>query len=95
MRSSSTNFQQDQKMITFEVNDMTCGHCASTITKAVNAADKDAKVHIDLATHRVAIEPANADGQDLSDAIRQAGYTPVAVQGKASGATEAAARLPG
>jgi copper chaperone CopZ len=29
-------------MITFEVNDMTCGHCVSTITKALKATDKDA-----------------------------------------------------
>lgn len=66
-------------MIAFEVNDMTCGHCASTITKAVKAADKDARVRIDLARHRVEIEPDDADAQELSDAIKEAGYTPVAV----------------
>lgn len=66
-------------MIAFEVNDMTCGHCVSTITKAVKAADKDARVRIDLARHRVEIEPHDADAQELSDAIKEAGYTPVAV----------------
>jgi copper chaperone len=66
-------------MIAFEVNDMTCGHCVSTITKAVKAADKDAKVQIDLARHRVEIEPRDADAQELSDAIKEAGYTPGAV----------------
>ena len=66
-------------MITFEVKDMTCGHCVSTITKALQAVDKDAKVQIDLATHRVAVEPASADGQKLGDAIKEAGYTPVVV----------------
>ena len=66
-------------MIAFEVNDMTCGHCVSTITKAVKATDKDAKVQIDLARHRVEIEPRDADAQELSDAIKEAGYTPVAV----------------
>jgi copper chaperone len=66
-------------MIAFEVNDMTCGHCVSTITKAVKATDKDAKVQIDLAKHRVEIEPSDADAQELSDAIKEAGYTPVAV----------------
>ena len=25
-------------MISFQVNDMTCGHCVSTITKAVKAS---------------------------------------------------------
>lgn len=63
-------------MIAFEVKDMTCGHCVSTITKALKAADKDAKVAIDLASHRVAIEPGQADAAELGDAIREAGYTP-------------------
>ena len=66
-------------MIAFEVNDMTCGHCISTITRAVKDADEDAKVQIDLARHRVQIEPANADARQLRDAIEQAGYTPVPV----------------
>lgn len=64
-------------MIAFEVNDMTCGHCASTITKAVKGADKDARVSIDLAKRRVEIEPASSDRDELSDAIKEAGYTPV------------------
>ena len=66
-------------MIAFEVNDMTCGHCVSTITKALKAADKDAKVQIDLATHRVQVEPVSADADELAEAIKDAGYTPVAV----------------
>lgn len=66
-------------MIAFEVNDMTCGHCVSTITKALKATDKDAKVQIDLASHRVQVEPASADAQELAEAIKDAGYTPVPV----------------
>lgn len=42
-------------MIAFQVNDMTCGHCVSTIAKAVRAVDKDAKIQIDLTSHRVDI----------------------------------------
>jgi copper chaperone len=75
-------------MIAFEVKDMTCGHCVSTITKAVIAADKDARVQIDLATHRVQIEPTEANAAELGEAIREAGYTPVEV---AAGAAEAPA----
>jgi len=66
-------------MIAFEVNDMTCGHCVGTITQAVKAADKDARVQIDLARHRVEIEPGDADARTLGDAIKEAGYTPVPV----------------
>lgn len=64
-------------MITFEVNDMTCGHCVGTINKALKAADKDAKVTIDLASRRVQVEPAAADAEELAQAIEDAGYTPV------------------
>lgn len=67
-------------MHTFRVDDMTCGHCASTITKAIKATDKDAKVTIDLAQHLVMVEPTEADAQEVSDAITDAGYTPVPVQ---------------
>jgi copper chaperone len=67
-------------MIAFEVKDMTCGHCVSTITKALKAADKDAKVRIDLASHRVEVEPAAADVHDIAEAITDAGYTPVPIE---------------
>jgi copper chaperone len=70
----------ERAMIAFEVNDMTCGHCVSTITKALKATDQDARVQIDLATHRVQVEPATADTEELAEAIRDAGYTPVPVQ---------------
>ena len=66
-------------MIAFEVNDMTCGHCVSTITKAVKAIDQKATVSIDLAAHRVEIEPTETDAKELGHAIKEAGYTPVAV----------------
>lgn len=67
-------------MIAFEVKDMTCGHCVSTITKAVGAVDRDAGVRIDLAAHRVEVEPATADAAKIRAAIEEAGYTPVDLQ---------------
>lgn len=66
-------------MITFEVKDMTCGHCVSTITKAVKTLDKDAQVNVDLGKHLVQIEPGDSDAQELSDAIKEVGYSPVHV----------------
>ncbi len=67
-------------MQVFRVDDMTCGHCVSTITKALKGVDKDAKVVIDLAQHLVMVEPTEASAQELNDAITEAGYTPVPVQ---------------
>ena len=66
-------------MVIFEVQDMTCGHCVSSITKAVLAIDPDANVSTDLARHRVQIEPSRSDAAKLSDAIGKAGYTPAPV----------------
>jgi copper chaperone len=60
----------------FIVEDMTCGHCAGTITKAVQAADPRAQVAIDLPTHEVKVE-SGIGADQVAAAIRQAGYTPV------------------
>lgn len=62
-------------MLTFKVNDMTCGHCASAITRAVSAVDGQAKVAIDLARHLVTVETASAGAPELVEAIARAGYT--------------------
>lgn len=79
-------------MITFEVHDLTCGHCVSSITNAVRAIDQGAQVTVDLATHRVRIEPAGSTGPELSDAIREAGYTPVPVDDGAAPVERSAPR---
>lgn len=78
MRRSTTH--RKMKMIAFEVKDMTCGHCVSSITQALKHADPDARIQIDLASHRVQVEPAAADAQALAAAIEAAGYSPVAVE---------------
>ena len=64
-------------MIKFQVVDMSCGHCASAITKAIKNAVPEAKVDIDLAEHSVQILGA-ADVNKVQQAIREAGFTPLA-----------------
>lgn len=63
-------------MISIEVKDMTCGHCESTLRKAITAVDAGATVNIDLATRRLDIESATANAHTLIAAVRAAGYTP-------------------
>jgi len=63
-------------MFAFDVNDMSCNHCVGAITQAVKSADPGAQVEIDLASHRVTIQAAQAGEQAFADAIREAGYTP-------------------
>ena len=67
-------------MMTFRVDDMTCGHCAGTITQALKAADPDAQVGIDLGRHLVQVESATRGVEALSAILADAGFTPVAVQ---------------
>lgn len=64
-------------MLAFQIDDMTCGHCAAAITKAVLSVDASAKVEIDLASHRVEIGQTQAASLDLASAIVGAGFTPM------------------
>ena len=73
------------------VDDMTCGHCVSSITKAVKAVDPGALVRIDLAAQRVDIEPTEADAAELGERSRMAGYTPIAIDSPAGPTVQAAA----
>lgn len=66
-------------MIAFQVNDMTCGHCVGAVTRALQELDPQAKIQIDLATHRVEVESTKADAAQISHAISEAGYEPVAL----------------
>ena len=61
--------------LAFTVSDMTCGHCAKTITSAVLAAYPAAKVDIDLATRRVSIANAG-DRAAVASVIEAEGYSP-------------------
>jgi len=64
-------------MLTFTVQDMTCNHCASAITRAVKEVDVDAKVEVQVAEKRVHIDSGVAAAKFV-EAIKEAGYTPVA-----------------
>lgn len=67
-------------MLAFRVDDMSCAHCASAITKAVRAVDAGAKVEVDLAQRLVRIVPTETDARELGEAIADAGYTPTLVE---------------
>lgn len=60
-------------MSTFEVPEMTCGHCVNAVTEAVKGVDPAASVDIDLSTKTVSVE-SDAPVELLSAAIHEAGY---------------------
>jgi len=62
-------------MIEFRIEDMSCGHCASVITKTVKALDSAATVEIDLAQKKVTVQ-STEDRAVIAEALTEAGYTP-------------------
>ncbi|SFB82841.1 copper chaperone [Polaromonas sp. OV174] len=57
----------------FTIPDMSCGHCASVITKTVKQADPDAQVSIDLASKKVTVQTTE-DRETVAEALAEAGY---------------------
>lgn len=64
-------------MLTFQVDDMTCGHCVRAIKEAVRALDADAVVDVDLARHLVRVQAPQLDATRVRQVLEQAGYTPL------------------
>ncbi|MBL0141548.1 MAG: heavy-metal-associated domain-containing protein [Betaproteobacteria bacterium] len=62
----------------FTVQDMTCGHCAATITEAVKAVDPDGRCEIDVAARRVKVASAFSP-ERIAAAISKAGFSPVPI----------------
>ncbi|PMQ15982.1 heavy-metal-associated domain-containing protein [Janthinobacterium sp. AD80] len=60
-------------MYQLQVENMSCGHCVGSVTKAVQAIDPAAQVQIDLASKRVTVESTSELGA-ISAAIVDAGF---------------------
>ncbi|WP_213879684.1 cation transporter [Pseudomonas sp. dw_358] len=57
----------------FKVQGMTCGHCVRAITSAITEADPQARVEVELAGGRVAVDSTLA-AQALIELIEGEGY---------------------
>ena len=66
-------------MVEFTVQDMTCGHCAATITEAVKSVDPAGRCEFDLAARRVRVETA-LSAERIAAAITRAGFSPLPAQ---------------
>lgn len=62
-------------MIEFRLPDMTCGHCASTVTRALQEVDPVCDIRIDLDAQTVRVR-SGADRASLAEALTDAGYAP-------------------
>ncbi len=57
----------------FQVQGMTCGHCASAVTQAVKSVDPQADVKVDLASGKVEVT-SQQDHAAIAAAIEEEGY---------------------
>lgn len=58
---------------TFQVQGMSCGHCANAVTQAVRALDPQAQVKVDLASGKVEVQ-SGQDHAAIAAAIEEEGY---------------------
>lgn len=62
-------------MIELNLPDMSCGHCASTVTQTCKLVDPAAKVEVDLNRKTIRIE-STEQRQEFEEALTDAGYPP-------------------
>jgi copper chaperone len=59
----------------FQIDNMACGGCARSVTKAIHTVDPQAKVDIDLNLKRVIVESA-ADQSAVAAVLEGVGFPP-------------------
>jgi len=67
----------DAAAVTVRVEDMTCGHCAGTIKKAIETGLPGTSVDADPATKLVSVR-GSTDLSSVKALVTGAGYTPTA-----------------
>ena len=60
-------------MYEFDIPDMSCGHCANTVTAAIKSADPSAVAKIDLTKRKATVETV-VDPGAIGSALNEAGY---------------------
>jgi copper chaperone len=59
----------------FRIDNMTCGGCAKSVTKAIHSVDRQAQVEIDLPQKRVSVL-STADEAAVTAVLEDVGYPP-------------------
>lgn len=60
-------------MLEFNVNKISCGHCAGAVTRAIKAVDPDAKVEVVIPEKRVKVETTETRDAIVA-ALAEIGY---------------------
>lgn len=60
-------------MPTFEVKNLSCGHCVKAVTRAIQSVDAQAAVEVDLGRQQVAVTSTAPEAR-LREALAAADY---------------------
>lgn len=72
-----------KEVVELGVGGMTCAACVARVEKALSGVEGVSGVHVNMATGRAAVQLRDGKNVDaaLENAVRNAGYTPVLIQG--------------
>lgn len=59
----------------FQIDNMACGGCARSVTRAIHSVDPQARVEVDLQLRRVTVESA-ADAATVAAVLADLGFPP-------------------
>ncbi|MBS3980334.1 MAG: heavy-metal-associated domain-containing protein, partial [Rhodobacteraceae bacterium] len=59
----------------FQIDDMACGGCARSVTRAIHSVDPQTRVEVDLQLRRVTVESA-ADAATVAAVLAALGFPP-------------------
>jgi len=59
----------------FQIEDMACGGCARSVTRAIHSVDPQTRVEVDLQLRRVTVESA-ADAATVAAVLAALGFPP-------------------
>jgi copper chaperone len=72
---ASQAVERDPAALTLRIEDMTCGHCAGTIKKAIETGLPGTTVEADPASKLVSVR-GSTDLSSIKALVTEAGYTP-------------------
>lgn len=73
--SENQRIAGEATVLHLSVSDMTCGHCAASISQAIQRLDATANVAVDLPAKRVRVE-TSLGPEAIMAALEEAGFTP-------------------
>lgn len=62
-------------MLTFQIPNLSCGHCVRAVTEAIHEIDPQARVQADLATRQVQVQ-TSASAEAVVAALTAVDYAP-------------------